>query len=124
MRLLCLTASQCILLSIETPMVYYLISSSLINYAITPCIIPQARLLLFAGFGRGELILIRLDELHPSTEHTRVLCKEHGRVRLDCGVISSLYIANSCDIILSDDSYATIRFSLRNFLYDCLFETR
>ena len=112
MSILCLTASSGILFFIETPLIHYVISSSFINYGVSPCIIPSAKLLIFAGHSCGELILVFWDELQPSTGKARVLCKEQGRIRLDCGVITSLYSTSSLDVILSDDRHTTMKLSL------------
>ena len=110
--ILCLTASSGILFFIETPLIHYIISSSFINYGVSPCIIPSAHLLLFAGYACGELILVYWDELQPSTGSKRVLCKEQGRIRLDCGVIKYLYCTSSFEVILSDDRHTTMKLSL------------
>lgn len=96
----------------ETPLIHYVISSSYINYNVFPCVIPSAKLLLFAGHNCGELILVFWDELQPSTVEKCVICKEHGKVRLDCGVITSLYCTNSFDVILVDNRNMAMKLSL------------
>ena len=55
------------------------------------------------------------DELQPSTGNKRVLCKEQGRIRLDCGVITSLYCTSSFDVILSDDRHVVMKLSLTKY---------
>ena len=105
-----------ILLNIELPCVFFLIASTSIDPSVSPCFVKELNMFVFSGNNKGELLLILLDRLSPSTEQTPIHCKEHHRIRLDCEKITHLAAIDSSIIVCDDRGCVT---ELRVFCRVC-----
>ena len=105
-----------ILLNIELPRVFFLIASTSIDSSVSPCFMKELNMFVFSWNNKGELLLVLLDRLSPSTEQTPIHCKEHHRIRLDCEKITHLAAIDSSLIVCDDRGCVT---ELRVFCRVC-----
>ena len=105
-----------IILDVRLPRVFFLLASAAINPSVSPCFVKELNMFLFSGNNEGELLLVLHDKLVPSTERVHTPCREHHRIRLDCGTIIHL-VTHDSSVIVCDDQGAVIE--LRVFYCVC-----
>lgn len=59
------------------------------------------RCFLLGGCTSGEMHIVRIDDLIPSTNNS-IFCRESSRIRLDCEVITTIAIWNDSRIVIGD----------------------
>ena len=72
----------------------------------------NSRCFLFAGTKPGDVLLCSLERLAPSTASSNAFNKEHHRISVDCGCITSMVCVSSTCLLLGDSSGKALRIEL------------
>lgn len=72
----------------------------------------NSRCFLFAGTIPGDVLLCSLEHLAPSTASSNAFNKEHHRISVGCGCITSMVCVSNTCLLLGDSSGKVLRIEL------------
>ncbi|KAK8824423.1 hypothetical protein WA577_006820, partial [Blastocystis sp. JDR] len=86
------------------PSLVYIIALTSMNLSVTPVYWKEMGCFLFAASSAGDLLLCSYQRLVPSTIRAPYCNKEHHRLSLGCGIITSLTCAGDTGLLVGDST--------------------